>query len=52
MDRIPTDRKAWIWEMMHLDSVGKLCYLGDMLSRGEGANLASVVRMHCAWGKV
>jgi len=31
-----------------LDRVGKFCYLGDMLI--AGANSASLVRVHYAWG--
>ena len=31
---------------VHLKKVGKFCYLGDMLNRGEGANSASVARSY------
>ena len=36
---------------VHLESVVKFCYLGDMLSADGGAELASVTRVRCAWGK-
>lgn len=36
---------------VHLEKVGKFCYLGDMLNGDGGANSASVSRVRCAWGK-
>ena len=36
---------------VHLENVGKFCYLGDMLNEGGGANSASVARALCAWRK-
>ena len=36
---------------VHLENVGKFCYLGDMLNGGGGANSASVARVHCVWRK-
>ena len=34
---------------IHLENVGKSCYLGDMLNGGGGANSASVARVCCVW---
>ena len=36
---------------VHLENVGKFCYLGDMLNGGGETNSASVARVHCAWRK-
>ena len=36
---------------VHLENVGKFCYLGDMLNGGGGADFASIARVRCAWGK-
>ena len=36
---------------VHLENVGKFCYLGDMLNGGGGVNSISVVRACCAWRK-
>ena len=36
---------------VHLENVGKFCYLSDMLNGGGGANSASVARVGCAWRK-
>ena len=33
------------------DAVQQLCYLGDMLSAGGGAEASSVTRTRCAWKK-
>ena len=35
---------------VHLENVGKFCYMGDMLNGGGGGNSASVVRAR-AWRK-
>ena len=35
---------------VHLENVGKFCYLGDTLN-GGGANSASIARVCCAWRK-
>ena len=35
-----------------LDAFPELCYLGDMISAGDGCELAVVTRCKCAWGKV
>jgi len=37
---------------VHLDRVGKFCYLRDMISGGGGVNSGSVARLHCTWGKL
>ena len=31
--------------------VDSLCYLGDMISAGGGAELSSWIRVRCAWSK-
>ena len=36
---------------VHLENVGKFCYLGDKLNGGGGANSASMSRARCAWRK-
>ena len=36
---------------MHLENVGKFCYLEDMLNGVGGADSASVARVRCAWSK-
>ena len=36
---------------VHVENVGKFCYLGDMLNVGGGANSVSLARVHCAWRK-
>ena len=36
---------------VHLENVGKFCYLSDMLNERGGANSASLARAHCAWRK-
>ena len=36
---------------VHLENVGKFCYLGDMLNGGGGADFASVAKVRCAWRK-
>ena len=36
---------------IHLENVGKFCYLGDKLNGGGGENSASVARVRCAWRK-
>ena len=36
---------------VHLENVGKFCYLGHMLNGGGGANSVSVARARCAWRK-
>jgi len=33
------------------ECVDRLCYLGDMISAGGGADMASRTRMRCAWSK-
>ena len=37
--------------MEELEFVDKLCYLGDVIGKGIGAEEASRARMRCAWGK-
>ena len=34
-----------------LEVVPEFCYLGDMLSAGDGCELAAVTHCRCAWGK-
>jgi hypothetical protein len=36
---------------VEFECVDRFCYLGDMTEAGGGAELASVVRLRCAWGK-
>ena len=34
-----------------LECVDKFCYFGDMIGSGDGAEVASRMRVKCAWGK-
>ena len=34
-----------------LETVGRFCYLGDMLSAGGGCMAAATARCRCTWGK-
>jgi hypothetical protein len=36
---------------VEFECVDRFCYLGDMIGAGGGAELASIVRVRCAWGK-
>ena len=36
---------------VELECVYRFCYLSDMIEAGGGAELASIVRVRCAWGK-
>ena len=36
---------------VEFECVDRFCYLGDMIGAGGGAELASTVRVRCAWGK-
>jgi len=36
---------------VEFECVDRFCYLGDMIGAGGGADLASTVRVRCAWGK-
>ena len=36
---------------VEFECIDRFCYLGDLIGAGGGADLASIVRVRCAWGK-
>ena len=36
---------------MEFECVDRFCYLSDVIEAGGGAELASIARVRCAWGK-
>ena len=41
------DENMHLGNGVHLEKVGKFCYLGDILNEGGGMNSASVARVRC-----